>query len=112
MGRPLYAKEPCSRCPWRVDVSPGEFPASRYEALEDTVSSDYGFGQPMFACHKSAEGKEITCAGFLAVAGNLNITVRLNVLGGHIPASALRPQPGWPELWPDYETMAARQAGE
>jgi hypothetical protein len=107
-----HAKRPCGACPWRVDVDPGEFPPDRYACLART-SADQRTGAsasveaPMFACHLSPDGKERACAGWLAVEGAGHVGVRLAVVTGRLPSTTLRPGKGWPELHPDYATLAA-----
>lgn len=105
--------QPCAECPWRTDTPPGKFPIERYEALAGTSGSrgaEAPLGAPMFACHKSGEGKERACAGWLASVGYEHLGVRLAVVTGALPAEALTPDPDWPELFDTYEQMAARQA--
>lgn len=72
------AKRTCDECPWRTDVPVGRFPPERYEALQNTCRQ--GFGKAIFACHKTQEGKEIACAGFILVEGHNNWAVRLAVM--------------------------------
>jgi len=64
----------------------------------------------MFACHKSPEGREEACAGWLATVGGEHLGVRLAVIQGRLPAEALSPGDNWPELFPDYASMAKAQA--
>jgi hypothetical protein len=63
----------------------------------------------MFGCHKGAPGTDddLACAGWLAVAGAEHIRVRLAVALGDLPASALSPGDGWPELYDSYGELAA-----
>lgn len=106
---------PCDRCPWRRDVSPGEFPACNYEALRVTAETSDGQPgpfDPMFACHKTPEGGERACAGWLAAVGRQHIGVRLAVAMRRLPVEALDPGKDWPELYASYEEMAAVQGGE
>lgn len=111
-----HRKGPCRECPWRTDVEPGQFPAERYEALRETseqpevTSMDDILRQPMFACHKSVEGLEAACAGWLASMGHQNLRIRYAVVTGQVPVEALSPGDDWPELFGSYEEMAARQA--
>jgi Family of unknown function (DUF6283) len=105
---------PCAECPFRRDTKPGQFPACRYEALTETTGrpgAEAPLGAPMFACHKSPEGREEACAGWLAVAGYEHIGVRLSVALGHLPAEALEPGDDWPDLFASYEEMAEAQGG-
>ncbi|WP_203607366.1 DUF6283 family protein [Streptomyces sp. SID11385] len=110
------AERPCKRCPWRKDVPPGEFPASRYEELrvtsEQVPGDEPGLDAPMFACHKTKEGREKACAAWLAAVGHRHIGVRLAVAQGRLPAQALTPGESWPPLFATYEEMATTQAGE
>jgi hypothetical protein len=63
----------------------------------------------MFACHLSTEGRDIACAGWLAVCGVEHIGVRMAVLTGRLEPEDLRPGDGWPELFGTYKEMAAVQ---
>ena len=106
---------PCAECPFRRDTEPGQFPACRYDALRATVGApgrEQPLGAPMFACHKTAEGNEQACAGWLAVSGAEHIGVRLAVATGRLPAEALAPREGWPALFDSYDEMAAAQGSE
>lgn len=103
---------PCAECPFRRDTRPGQFPAHRYEVLRETAGApgaEAGLQAPMFACHKSPEGREEACAGWLAVCGIEHLGVRLATSFGHLPPEALRPGPDWPELFETYEEMADAQ---
>lgn len=103
-----YAVRPCSECPWRTDQPPGRFPACRYEALRDTSArgGSAPLGAPMFACHKSAEGRDIACAGWLAIEGANHVGVRLAVVQGRLDPDALTPGSGWPDLHESYTALA------
>jgi hypothetical protein len=111
-----YQRRPCKRCPWRRDVEPGEFPASRYEELRATSEQreghEPGIGAPLFACHKTKEGREMACAGWLAAVGHRHIGVRLAIVQRRLPPEVLHPGEDWPELFTTYDEMATRQAGE
>ena len=106
---------PCAECPWRRDTPPGQFTQCRYGALQATSEGpghEADLSAPMFACHKSPEGSEEACAGWLATVGGEHLGVRLAVITGRLPAEALRPGGGWPVLFESYEEMAATQGGE
>lgn len=127
------ARRPCVECPWRQDVEPGQFPADRYDHLAATSApfrpppidhtdpeaaiaqaaeiTHAGLETPMFACHKSPEGAEYACAGWLASgAANDHLRIRLMLATGALPREAMRPGPDWPPLFDSYDEMAARQA--
>src|SRR6266516_1327335 len=110
MAEPFpHRRFPCAECPWRRDAEPGRFPAARYAALRGTSGSpgrEVPPGGPVFACHKSAEGRDDACAGWLAVAGYEHLGIRLAVVSGRMEATALQPGTGWPELFGSYEEMA------
>lgn len=111
----LHIKRPCDECPWRIDAEPGRFEAERWEALAAS-SHDGHFGpqitDPMFACHKTPDGKERACAGWLAVEGANHPRIRLGVMTGEVPECALSPQEGWPALHPDFATTRAHDEQE
>lgn len=103
---------PCSECPFRRDTPPGKFPSSRYEALHVTVGqpeAEAPLGAPAFACHKSPEGLDEACAGWLAVCGIEHLGMRLAVITGRLEPGDLRPRDDWPELFATYEEMASVQ---
>jgi len=65
-------------------------------------------GSPMFACHKSAERKEIACAGWLVAVGvDFNLTARVNLATGDMQMPER--DETWPELFDSYDEMAATQ---
>lgn len=101
-------KRPCDECPYRVDAEPGRFAFERWEALRSSSADERGFGPEfggvLFACHKTPEGGERACAGWLAVEGANHPLVRLQVLTGSIPACSLSPGEDWPDLHPDFHT--------
>lgn len=108
-------KRPCEECPWRKDTPPGQFPAERYEALETTRGApgeEAGPFAPLFACHKSQDGREVACAGWLAVCGIDHIGIRIATARGRVPPEALRPGDDWPELFDSYDEMAESQGGD
>lgn len=111
-----HMTRPCPRCPWRKDVSPGEFPLERFLSLWSTshqveyVTIEDIAEQPMFACHLTREGQEKACAGWLAVAGHANLRVRMDIARGSLPMHVLQPLPDWPELFDSFEEMVERQA--
>jgi hypothetical protein len=67
-------------------------------------------GAPLFACHKTAEGREQACAGWLAVSGYEHLGVRLAIVMGRLPAAVLSPGGDWPALYSSYDEMAAAMA--
>lgn len=111
MGLLRHAGAPCAECPWRRDQPAGRFSAERYELLRSSCQ-DQETGEtapmdaPMFACHKSLEGREIACAGWLAVEGSGHVRVRLAVVRAEISIRALEPGEGWPELYPSFAELA------
>jgi len=117
MAEPLPRRKfPCGECPFRRDTTPGQFPASRYEALRATTGSpghEAPIGAPFFGCHKGEPGTnaDLACAGWLAVAGIGHLGVRFAVLTGRLEPEHLRPGEGWPELFSSYGEMAAAQGG-
>lgn len=69
-----YIKTPCNECPWRTDVEPGRFTAERYRVLAACAED---LAHTVFACHKSPEGGEFACAGFLLQASIHNMSCRM-----------------------------------
>ncbi|MDH6284065.1 DUF6283 family protein [Prescottella agglutinans] len=109
-----HRRRPCAECPWRRDVAPGKFTSERFDALADTSGGpgcEAPLSAPMFACHKTREGAEQACAGWLAVAGGDHIGVRLAVIQGRLDPTTLAPGGDWPPLFDSYTEMADTQAG-
>lgn len=111
-GEVGYQRRPCPGCPWRRDTPVGRFPADVFDRSRHT-SMPKAFGPnwdgrfgTTFGCHESGPERPRDCAGYLAVEGRSSIAVRVAVVTGNLPASALEPQPGWPNLYPSYEAMA------
>ena len=103
-----HAKTPCRDCPFRRDAPAGHFTPARYEALRCTVGDpgqEAPIDAPLFACHASREGREVACAGWLAVTGHQHLGVRLAVITGALPAEALTPRPDWPALYDSYDQL-------
>lgn len=78
----------CDECPWRMDVPPGRFPLERFAALRATA--EQGFGNKIFACHKTHEGEDQACVGFLLVAGHSNFAVRIAAIQGRFKYEELK----------------------
>lgn len=55
----------------------------------------------MFACHKTEEGREKACAGFLLVEGHNNFSVRYAVIRGAIDMDEIK------ATGPLYDSFAA-----
>jgi hypothetical protein len=101
--------KPCPECPWVKATAAGQFSRERFEALRGTTGepgNEAPLGAGLFACHKSAEGKEIPCAGWLAAVGIESLSVRLLISTGSLPAEVLHPGEDWPELHESYDEMA------
>lgn len=108
-------KRPCAECPWRTDTPPGQFGPDAYQRLAPTSGTrgaEADLDAPLFACHKSQHGQEIACAGWLAAVGHDHLGIRLAVITGRLPASALTPGEDWPELYESLQDMAAAQAAD
>mgnify|MGYP001332511143 FL=1 len=88
----------CSECPYRKDVPVGRFPPERFLALAVTVKQGFG---PIFACHKTTEGKDNACAGYLLTEGTENFNVRIAVIRGAVDLKKVKSE------YPLYESYAA-----
>ncbi len=69
-----YCKTPCDECPWRKDMPVGRFPADNYRQLANTAQD---LALHTFACHKSAEGQEAICAGYILKQSAHNLAMRM-----------------------------------
>lgn len=109
----LPRDRPCVRCPWARTTSPGEFPLRKYEQLRATVGApgrEVPLGAPLFACHKTGNGREVPCAGWLAAVGRFHLTVRYWIVRRWLPPDAVHPKEGWPELFYEYDELVRVQA--
>ena len=101
-----YINRPCDECPWRCDAETGRFTNERWDSLARSSADRAGFGPdldaPLFACHKTPEGGERACAGWLAREGHNHPIVRLATLRGEVPLSALDPGEDWPLLFDSF----------
>lgn len=97
---PKHQIKPCSDCPWRTDVPAGNFPPERFVALARTA---YDMDQAQFACHKSPEGQEFACAGFLLTGAAHNLGVRMAARAGRIDLDAVASEH---PLFPNFRAMA------
>jgi hypothetical protein len=96
----LYQTKPCAECPWRTDVAPGRFPPSRFIDLAKTA---YDNAIEQFACHKSPEGQEFGCAGFLLNGALFNLGTRFSKSMGRVDPDEI--SSAYP-LYPNYRAMA------
>lgn len=98
-GKATYRREPCPKCPWRVDAT-GEFPA---EAFRHSAETAYDMATHTFACHESGASRPALCAGFLLRGADHNLTVRLKLIQGERFDDV---QDGGIELHANYRAMA------
>lgn len=97
-----FCRKPCSECPWRTDVPTGRFKPERYRNLARCGEDLSGV---LFACHKTMEGKEVACAGFLLRGSTHNMAVRMAIIRGEYKLDDVS-DAGYP-LFENYRTMAA-----
>ncbi|MER7282062.1 DUF6283 family protein [Dactylosporangium sp. CA-052675] len=110
---------PCDECPFRVDNADNaaaKFPAERWADLAVTVRDPATGRQPMlgddlFGCHKGTPGTnaDLACAGWLARFGGDHVGVRVAIVGGRLPESALEPGANWPALYNTWEDVLDAQ---
>lgn len=106
---------PCDECPWKVDAVPGRFTEERWRSLQETAHHPRRGSAPMhapiFACHKTDQGRDRTCAGWLAQEGGGHVGIRIAVAQGRLPGEALQPGPDWPTLHATIAHAAAHDLG-
>lgn len=95
-----YQIKPCENCPWRTDVPTGQFSVDRFIALAKTA---YDQALLQFACHKSPEGQEFGCAGFVLNGATHNLGARFAQSYGRLDCDAITS--AYP-LFPNYRAMA------
>lgn len=96
----IAQRRPCAECPWRTDVAPGQFGADRFQDLAGTAED---LSARIFACHKSVQGADVVCAGFLERGAMHNMAIRMAYARGVI--ERLDRSGGLP-LHADYRAMA------
>ena len=74
--------------------------------LANTVGEGDDF-RTIMACHGSACGAEIACAGYIAVEGYTNLNVRILASYGKIPITDIIDACADIELWPSFGEMLA-----
>ncbi|MGC0418347.1 DUF6283 family protein [Embleya sp. AB8] len=98
-----YRRRPCARCLWRRDTPTGQFTTERYVQLRSTSPQhghdEPGWGAPMFSYHKTPEGREMACAGWIATVADRHLRLRLALAQRRIPHRVLTPGKGWPALF-------------
>jgi hypothetical protein len=98
-GAPLYRREPCAGCPWRLDQT-GAFPP---EAFRHSANTAYDAALETFACHESGLEKPAICAGFLLRGAVYNLSVRLQFALGNLRRDI---GDGGHALFENYRAMA------
>lgn len=96
--------KPCANCPWRLDAPVGEFEVERYRALARSAED---MSPVVFQCHKTADGTDVACAGFLASGARHNQAVRMAMILGEIDPR--HDFSGGEALHPNYRSMAIAQ---
>jgi hypothetical protein len=92
--------KPCNDCPWRTDVPTGNFPPERFVALAHT---SYDMSLEQFACHKSPDGGEFGCAGFLLAGSAHNLGTRFGCRSGTVNLGIVSSAH---DLYPNFRAMA------
>lgn len=75
---------PCDNCPWRVGASTDTIPGFDAAKMQNLARACRDDGLSVMACHKSTEGRDVPCAGFVVAAGFRSIGVRLLVSLGQL----------------------------
>lgn len=82
------SRRPCKTCPWRVDSEGGSaipgFDIQKARELESTVGEGDAF-RPIMACHRSRDGGDHVCIGYVVVEGYSNLAVRMAAITGRLP---------------------------
>lgn len=100
---------PCATCPWRKSSTVGGSDIPRFDIdlmrrLRNTVGRDDAF-RPIMACHGSACGAETACAGYLAVEGYRNLSVRMLALKGKVDIIGTVEACAELDLWQSFDEM-------
>lgn len=108
-------KRPCSECPWKLDAVPGRFTEERWRSLQETAHhprrGSAEMHAPIFACHRTGEGRDRACAGWLAQEGAGHVGIRIATYSGRLSIEALSPGKDWPPLHATLAEAAAHDLG-
>ncbi len=99
-------KIPCADCPWRKDA-PIQWSADRFQNLALTCRDD---GASIMACHKSREGNDLPCVGFVVQVADESIGLRIAAATGRIDLREY--EDGGHELFGSFEEMLAATKAE
>lgn len=102
---------PCPTCPWRKSSTVGgaDIPGFSIKMMRDlakTVGPGDNF-RTVMACHGSACGGETPCAGYVAVEGWSNLTLRMMAMEGRIDIAGVVDACADLELWGSFHEMLA-----
>lgn len=103
--------QPCPTCPWRRSSTVGGADIPRFDLdLMRRLANTVGEGdalRPIMACHYSPCGAETACAGYVAVEGHHNLSVRLMAAQGVIDLLAIEDACCDLDLWGSFHEMLA-----
>lgn len=93
-------KRQCAKCPWKVTTDPNEIPngysEARHKALRATIAEPGRFApnqsMRIMACHESAVGNEVICAGWLMhqLGPGNNLGLRMQVMAGKLDVEGVQ----------------------
>ncbi len=110
MDETTCALRPCKTCPWRVDSEGGGaipgFDIEKARDLAVTVGEGDDF-RTIMACHRSREGGDYVCVGYVAVEGYSNLAVRMAAISGRIPLREVVEACEDLDLHPSFDSMLA-----
>jgi len=83
----LKRTKQCATCPWRLDVDPYDIPDGYTKELHENLSctiaeqGDLRGSSSAMACHKSKEGDEMHCVGWLinqlGIGNNIGLRMQM-----------------------------------
>ena len=111
-----HRTHPCTQCPWRTDADQSAFSDEDMAKLlhaNGIAGVEAALGAPAMACHvdqPSTAHPMRLCAGWLAVVGPHHLGVRMDMISGRLPESAVVAGPTWPQLHRDFNDLMAARA--
>ncbi len=93
---------PCGNCPWRVGSDTATIPGFGVPLMQNLARTCVGDGIALMACHKSTEGDDVVCAGFVLSVGMDSIALRIAASRGTIDPQRFEANG---ELHPDFPAM-------
>ncbi|WP_284740261.1 DUF6283 family protein [Amycolatopsis sp. RTGN1] len=116
MSSEPHRAQPCRQCPWRQDADLTAFSEADMIKLANANGSpgaEAATTAPAMSCHLDQPDTTHPmrlCAGWLAVVGRHHLSIRMALLAGTLPPTAVTADADWPALHPSLDDLVAELA--